>query len=51
LVEINCVSPGGLPRINMLHGLQLEIPVIDFVEEQASAKKKMSEVDPHKLTP
>jgi glutathione synthase len=39
LVEINCVSPGGLPRINMLHGLQLEIPVIDFIEEQASAKK------------
>jgi len=39
LVEINCVSPGGLPRINILHGLQLEIPVIDFIEEQASAKK------------
>jgi len=51
LVEINCVSPGGLPRINMLHGLQLEIPVIDFVEERASAKKKMSDVDLHKLTP
>jgi len=39
LVEINCVSPGGLPRINMLHGLQLEIPVIDFIEGRASAKK------------
>jgi len=39
LVEINCVSPGGLPRINMLHGLQLEIPVVDFIEERASAKK------------
>ena len=38
LVEINCVSPGGLPRINMLHGLQLEIPVVDFIEEQASSK-------------
>ena len=38
LVEINCVSPGGLPRINMLHGLQLERPVIDFIEEHASAK-------------
>ncbi len=47
LVEINCVSPGGLPRINKLHGLQLEIPVIDFIEEQVSAKKyaKISEVD------
>ena len=52
LVEINCVSPGGLPRINMLHGLQLEIPVIDFVEERASAKKSsmISEVDPKELT-
>jgi glutathione synthase len=40
LVEINCVSPGGLPRINMLHGLQTEIPVIDFVEEQASAMNR-----------
>jgi len=41
LVEINCVSPGGLPRINKLHGLQLEIPVIDFIEEQVSAKKNI----------
>jgi len=39
LVEINCVSPGGLPRINMLDGLRLEIPVIDFIEERAYAKK------------
>ena len=39
LVEINCVSPGGLPRINMLNGLRLEIPVIDFIEERAYAKK------------
>ena len=39
LVEINCVSPGGLPRINQLNGLQLEVQVIDFIEEQASAKK------------
>jgi glutathione synthase len=52
LVEINCVSPGGLPRINMLHGLQLEIPVVDFIEERASAKKSsmISEVDPEELT-
>ncbi len=48
LVEINCVSPGGLPRINMLNGLQLEIAVIDFIEEQVSAKihSKISELDP-----
>ena len=38
LVEINCVSPGGLPRINKLNGLQLEIPVIDFIEKQVSTK-------------
>ncbi len=48
LVEINCVSPGGLPRINKLNGLQLEIPVIDFIEEQVSTKKyaKISKVGP-----
>jgi glutathione synthase len=48
LVEINCVSPGGLPRINKLNGLQLEIPVIDFIEEQVSAKNcvKISTVEP-----
>jgi len=48
LIEINCVSPGGLPRINKLNGLRLEIPVIDFIEEQVSAKNysKKSEVDP-----
>ena len=48
LVEINCVTPGGLPRINKLNGLQLEIPVIDFIEEQVSAKNcsKISEVGP-----
>ena len=52
LVEINCVSPGGLPRINMLHGLRLEIPVIDFIEERASAmnRAKMSAGDPQMLT-
>ena len=37
LVEINCVSPGGLPRINQLNGLHLEKPVIDFIEERAFA--------------
>jgi len=48
LVEINCVSPGGLPRINQLDGLQLEVQVIDFIEEQVSTKKntKLSKVGP-----
>jgi len=34
LVEINCVSPGGIPRINRLNGVSLEAKVIDFIENQ-----------------
>ncbi len=34
LVEVNCVSPGGIPRINRLDNTQLEKKVIDFVEDQ-----------------
>lgn len=32
LVEVNCVSPGGIPRINQLNNVKLERAVIDFVE-------------------
>jgi len=32
LVEINCVSPGGIPRINQLNNDRLEKKVIDFIE-------------------
>lgn len=35
LIEINCVSPGGIPRINELNGVRLEVQVIDFVEKMA----------------
>ena len=35
LVEINCVSPGGIPRINRLDNVKLEAKVIDFVEKMA----------------
>jgi len=35
LVEVNCVSPGGIPRINRLNGVQLEKQVIDFIEKKA----------------
>jgi glutathione synthase len=35
LVEINCVSPGGIPRINRLNNVQLEKDVIDFIEKKA----------------
>jgi glutathione synthase len=36
LVEINCVSPGGIPRINRLNNVHLEQKVIDFIEEKAN---------------
>ena len=32
LVEVNCVSPGGIPRINRLNNDRLEQKVIDFIE-------------------
>ncbi len=32
LVEVNCVSPGGIPRINQFDNAQLESQVIDFIE-------------------
>ena len=35
LVEINCVSPGGIPRINRLDNTHLERQVIDFLEKKA----------------
>ena len=36
LVEINCVSPGGIPRINQLNNDRLEQKVIDFIEQKVS---------------
>ncbi|MFO7885974.1 MAG: glutathione synthase [Desulfobacteraceae bacterium] len=35
LIEINCVSPGGIPRINQLSGLKLEKDLVDFLEKKA----------------
>ncbi len=40
LVEVNCVSPGGIPRINELDGVRIERQVIDFIEEQVDAMGK-----------
>ena len=37
LVEINCVSPGGIPRINRLNNDRLEFKVIDFIEQRVGA--------------
>lgn len=34
LVEVNCVSPGGIPRINRLNHDRLERTVIDFIEHR-----------------
>ena len=36
LIEVNCVSPGGIPRINELNGVRLESQVIDFVEQKVT---------------
>jgi hypothetical protein len=36
LVEVNCVSPGCILRINWLNGLYLESKVIDFIEQRAA---------------
>jgi glutathione synthase len=38
LVEINCVSPGGIPRINRLNKVRLESKVIDFIEERVKER-------------
>ncbi|HDZ90072.1 MAG: glutathione synthase [Deltaproteobacteria bacterium] len=45
MVEINCVSPGGIPRINRLNRVRLEKKVVDFIE------KKVGEMRPGELSP
>ncbi len=39
LVEINCVSPGGIPRINRFDDIKIESKVVDFIEEKIIAPK------------
>ena len=39
MVEINCLSPGGIPRINRLNKVRLEKSVIDFVEQKVAEMK------------
>lgn len=34
IIEINCISPGGIPRINKLYNIKLEQKVIDFLERK-----------------
>ena len=45
LVEINCVSPGGIPRINRLNNVRLEKKVINFVERKAREHKANGSCD------
>ena len=35
LVEINCISPGGVPRINQFDNVKLEVKIVDFIEEKS----------------
>ncbi|RJQ75990.1 MAG: glutathione synthase [Desulfobacteraceae bacterium] len=39
LIEVNCVSPGGIPRINHLDHVHLEARVIDFIERNVAGRK------------
>lgn len=39
LVEVNCVSPGGIPRINLFDNVKLEKKVVDFIESKISKPK------------
>jgi glutathione synthase len=49
LVEVNCVSPGGIPRINRLNQTKLEADVIDFIEKKVSDMKSMKKSSPRRL--
>ncbi len=40
LVEINVVSPGGIPRINQLDGIKIEATVVDFIEERVQGLRQ-----------
>jgi len=39
LIEVNCVSPGGIPRINMFDDVKLESKVVNFIEEKIIAPR------------
>jgi len=46
LVEVNCVSPGGIPRINQFNNQKLEKRVVDFIEEKISAANSENKKEP-----
>jgi len=41
LVEVNVLSPGGIPRINRLNRVKLQTKVIDFLEQVISTKEML----------
>jgi glutathione synthase len=43
LVEVNCVSPGGIPRINRLNNVKLEANVVDFIEQRVRERQRKKE--------
>jgi glutathione synthase len=43
LVEINCVSPGGIPRINLFDNVKLELKIVDFIQEKIIEPKQGSD--------
>ncbi len=43
LVEINCISPGGVPRINQFDNVKLEVKIVDFIEEKSCGVHRNSE--------
>ena len=45
LVEISCVSPGGIPRINRLNHTKLEAKVVDFIEYKVGERKRDSRAE------
>jgi len=49
LVEINCVSPGGIPRINLFNDDKLESKVVDFIEDKIIQSKEADGQRPVKL--
>ncbi len=40
LVEVNCISPGGIPRINLFSNEKLESIIVDFIEEKVIGAKQ-----------
>jgi glutathione synthase len=46
LIEINCISPGGIPRINRFNNQKLEIAVVNFIEEKISGANPKKHKEP-----